>query len=583
MLCLSVCTVAVLADTLTLKDGTVLEGKVIPQADSYWIKLASGETKTIPKSLVANLTKGDAKPVTAPPTATPTTPVPPAPAAPSSPAGSAGGATSTAFAAIKSKADKVDEPVVAVQMWDKFLDSNASAADLAAAKTEKANWEKLQKDNAERVNGKWVGGEERKKLLKEVDELCKEGYKAVEGTNTVDGLAKFEKALKLYPNSFEANFELGFYYLRKGVVGTGRGNLSELDKGIKALETAQHIMPKSPATLSNLAIGYSFRRRYIESVTFAYQAAKIKETKEIVQNLVNAIASAPPGLQTSNAKLKPMIEDAILIAQKHGMSLAGTSSWPYIRPTAGDEGGDVEGGDGPGEKAPPGAAWSGSGFFISSDGYIITNHHVAAGEPKAPLNKDISFNVRFDDGTSKNAEVVAIDDDADISLMKVKVNKPVEYLHIADSNPNQAAKALVLGYPATGETNISMQISEGSVKSIHPDGDYNIWFDLNTTHGNSGGPIVDRNCHVIGILTAGWQEYNMTIVGGIGPLQIKHFLEKIGDKAPKVEYSPSSEADFNGEKLTATARKSTLFILAIRGVSNDDEASSGTKKKAAVN
>jgi hypothetical protein len=63
---------------------------------------------------------------------------------------------------------------------------------------------------------------------------------------------------------------------------------------------------------------------------------------------------------------------------------------------------------------------------------------------------------------------------------------------VADDNPKQAAKALVLGYPVTGEEEPTLQISEGQVKSLHPGAEHEVWFDLNTTHGNSGGPIVDR-------------------------------------------------------------------------------------------
>src|SRR5438874_1274579 len=74
--------------------------------------------------------------------------------------------TGTSFAATKAKADKVESPIIAVQLWEKFIDAKPapSPADLEAAKAELANWQKLQKDKAERINGKWVGGEEKRKL-----------------------------------------------------------------------------------------------------------------------------------------------------------------------------------------------------------------------------------------------------------------------------------------------------------------------------------------------------------------------------------------------------------------------------------
>ena len=49
-----------LADTLTLKDGTKVQGKVISQGDRYWVKLPDGGTRYVDKSDVTNLEKGDA-------------------------------------------------------------------------------------------------------------------------------------------------------------------------------------------------------------------------------------------------------------------------------------------------------------------------------------------------------------------------------------------------------------------------------------------------------------------------------------------------------------------------------------------
>jgi len=174
--------------------------------------------------------------------------------------------------------------------------------------------------------------------------------------------------------------------------------------------------------------------------------------------------------------------------------------------------------------------------------------------------------VRLDDGTEKNAELIAVDDKADIALMKIKTgDKSVPFLKIADDNPKQAAKALVLGYPVTGEEEPTLQISEGQVKSLHPGTEHEVWFDLNTTHGNSGGPIVDRNTRVIGILSGGRQVFNLTYVMGVGAKQIHAFLSALGGKAPKTTFAAPADADFDGEKLTEEARRATVLIIAIRG------------------
>jgi len=546
-------------DVVVLNDGTEIEAvTVIAKPDSYWLKLANGETRTIVRSQVKEVRKGAA--ATAKPAGT--APAKSATATPTATSGSSNG-----FKYIKSRADKVDAPISAVAMWEKWLEANPKSPDIEIAKVELEKWQKLQKDDAEKINGKWVGGDEKKQLLEKVERLIKDGNAMLEGTQAVEGVKKLEEALKMYPNGFEANFGLGYHYLVKGYIGSnGQGNLAYMDKSIALLENAAKIQPKSAACWSNLAIGYNFRKKYELAVQVAYKAAKIRDDKDVVQNLVNSIASAPRGMQTSNQKIKPIMEDAVVLASKHGLALGQRGTWQYIRPHAEDEAQIVSaGGDSDIDEGKAGPAWSGSGFFISPDGYFLTNHHVATGDAKTKIKKNITFRVRMDDGTEKNADLIAVDDAADVALMKIKVDQPVPFLKLADDNPKQASKLLVLGYPSTGSSRHTLQVSEGAVKSINEGDEHEVWMDLNTTHGNSGGPIVDRNGRVVAILTAGRQQFNMTIVLGVGPKQIKKFFETIADKAPKnALWEPAGTAEFDGEKLADLAKKSTLLVMAIR-------------------
>lgn len=531
---------------LTLKDGTVLEGEAKRLASGTISIKTSGGLKLVPAGQVEKI-EGDLAGGVAPGAPGGTPPVVTGKAGPN-------------FNATKAKADRVDQPVLAVQIWDKFIEDNASSPDLTAAKAERAKWDALDKSKAMKIKGKWVGGDELKDFKKKYAALVKEGTAALEGTQTVLGIQKLEEALKMYPESFEANFFLGRFYLIKGVTSNGgRGDNASLDKGVKALETAAKAMPDSAATWSNLAIAYNFRKRYEEAVLVAYKAAKMEDTPDIVQNLVNALDQAPPAMRTKNAKIVPIVDDATILASKHGVR---PGDWRYISPSASNPDRIVEAGAQPAER--PGPVWSGSGFFISPDGYFITNHHVATGDPEKPIRPDIAFRIKMDDGKEMNATLVAVDDKADIALMKVKNDSPLPYFKIAAENPNMAAKALVLGYPATGDENSTLQISEGQVKSIHEGEFHEVWFDLNTTHGNSGGPIVDKNGRIISILTGGRTIYNVTYVLGTGPLQIKRFLESLGDKAPKPEYAGSRPQEFDGEALTAECKKATIFVLAIK-------------------
>jgi S1-C subfamily serine protease len=552
---LMICAIAI-ADTVVLKDGTTVEGTVIKFGNQYRVKLADGQTKIITESSVKEIIKGGSpKPGptggAAPTPPKSTDPVPgPSAAAAAAPKGASAG-----FLATKAKADRVEAPIVAVSLWEKFIESKPSAADFQAANVELAKWQALQKDNAEKVNGKWIGGTERKDLLKKVSSIIEDAIKLEDG-NTIKAISKYEEAVKLYPNSFEAHFRLGYFYLVKG-------GPQKYDQAIKSLEQAVRVQPKSPEALTNLAIAYTFRKRYEQAVLTAYKAVQIEDSKDLVENLLACFNSAPIGLQTNNAKMRPIMEEAKVLASKYGIGQA-QGSFHYLPPGYSDSKRVAEGKP-PVEKdqgGPPGIVGNGSGFLISEDGYVLTNRHVVdSGEGHF-------YRVRFDDGTEKNAEVVAIDEKADVALLKTSSDSPLPHLKIAADNPNPAAKALVLGFPATsmvGENTLVMQVSSGDVASINPGDSHEVWFHLDTTHGNSGGPIVDKNGRVIGILTAGNTVHNVTYVLGVGPLQIKRFFESIGDKAPKVEYAEPRPGEFDGEKLAQDARKATLLILIVRG------------------
>ena len=280
--------------------------------------------------------------------------------------------------------------------------------------------------------------------------------------------------------------------------------------------------------------------------------------------LASALYYAPPQMREVNEKVRKINEDAQVLFSRYKIS--GPTGWRYVRPT--EKVGDKSADD---VKQTTGIQWSGSGFFVTPDGYFLTNRHVATGEPDGAIDPNLTFRVRMDDGTEQTAKLIAVGDNADVALMKVDAPSPVSFLKLADTNPNQGADAMVLGYPATGFDEMIMQISVGKVKSVNTTDKWHVWYDLNTTHGNSGGPVIDKYGRVISILTAGRQAYNTTYVLGVGADQMKVFVDAIEPRTQgmKVEFeslpATPSDAPINSEKLAAQCRTSTLLVLAIRG------------------
>jgi Trypsin-like peptidase domain len=134
----------------------------------------------------------------------------------------------------------------------------------------------------------------------------------------------------------------------------------------------------------------------------------------------------------------------------------------------------------------------GSGFIASSDGKIVTNHHVIEGAHSAvvKLNNGAFFPV---DG------VVADDGDLDIAILKVS-GKNLPPLQLADSNNLAAGDHVVaIGSPLGLENSVS----DGIVSGLRKDASGRSWVQTTapTSHGNSGGPLLTMNEKVIGVIT----------------------------------------------------------------------------------
>ena len=164
------------------------------------------------------------------------------------------------------------------------------------------------------------------------------------------------------------------------------------------------------------------------------------------------------------------------------------------------------------------SASSGSGFVITQDGYIVTNHHVISGAS--------SVTVTMYDGTEYPATVVGSDSDYDVAVLKIDATglQPVTLGSSEDVNVGDTV--LAIGNPL-GELTFSM--SQGIVsccdRAINVDGTpFNmIQVDASINPGNSGGPLMNLYGEVVGIVSAKYSSYSDTTVEGLG------FAIPIGD------------------------------------------------------
>jgi serine protease Do len=137
----------------------------------------------------------------------------------------------------------------------------------------------------------------------------------------------------------------------------------------------------------------------------------------------------------------------------------------------------------------------GSGFFISADGYVVTNNHV--------IDKSTEVEVITDDGNSYPAKLVGTDPRTDVALLKVDGRKDFPWVKFGATPPRVGDWVLAVGNPfGLGGT-----VTAGIVSARGRDIGANVYddfiqIDAAVNRGNSGGPTFNLAGEVIGVNTA---------------------------------------------------------------------------------
>lgn len=511
----------VTADKVTLKDGTVLEGTALKEPNGYWFKGVDGQRRHLTDDEVAGVEKG--------------------------PIGSTPGSGVHRYVgsigSVKQRADDVDTPVAGVAIWQEYIDSKPSGADLKFAQDELAKWKKLQADGAEKIKGRWVGGEERKDIIQKHRKLELEGVQLLRNNETLGAMKKLQEAQTIYPNSFPSAFWLGWLAMLQ-------------DKDAQALNyfnQALRLHPNSPETLANMGLIQWHKRQFQDAIMTLYKAAQNGDTKEIAQDLVNAIEVLPPMLRRTE-KLRPVLEASRLLAVKYGIS--GPNQQMLMVPLRDDEEKPGHGGSEPGEHTP-GMWYSGTGFIISPEGMILTNRHVVDGAK--------TLLVQLTGNVEKAGHIVNIDNDQDLALIKIDSDKELPVVHLSPSNsPNEGAEVTVMGFPLIDRFGPGVKITRGIVTSSeHLDVGTDVMVDAKVNPGNSGGPILDKYGNVMAIVsmkslsTAKEDSFGLGISAG----QIRKFLAKNKLQIPQGIAGP---APLSTEDIVAKVKPATVCILSTR-------------------
>ena len=135
----------------------------------------------------------------------------------------------------------------------------------------------------------------------------------------------------------------------------------------------------------------------------------------------------------------------------------------------------------------------GSGFFVSPDGYVVTNHHVIADGERLV--------VILHDGEEHEAELVGIDPKTDLALLKLDVDEPTPYVSFAEEDDLRVGDWVVaVGNPFGLGGTVTGGIVSGRGRDIGagPYDDF-IQIDAPINRGNSGGPTFNLDGEVVGV------------------------------------------------------------------------------------
>ena len=137
----------------------------------------------------------------------------------------------------------------------------------------------------------------------------------------------------------------------------------------------------------------------------------------------------------------------------------------------------------------------GSGFFISADGYIVTNNHV--------VDHATEVTVTTNEGKTLDAKVIGTDPKTDLALLKVKGDSDFPFVGFASQAPRVGDWVIAVGNPfgLGGTVTAGIVSARGRDIGSGPYDDF-LQIDAPVNHGNSGGPTFNAEGEVVGVNTA---------------------------------------------------------------------------------
>ena len=194
------------------------------------------------------------------------------------------------------------------------------------------------------------------------------------------------------------------------------------------------------------------------------------------------------------------------------------------------------------------SASSGSGFFVSKDGHIITNFHV--------IENCDSIKINFK-GKEVVSEIFAIDKMNDLAIIQANI-KPLKIFSVSNKDVTLLQDVIVAGFPLGKNVSSAIKMHKGSITALagYEDNYSNFQTDATINQGNSGGPIIVKKGNVVGVAVATWVEEG---VQGIH-FGIKSSVLKTFANAKELNFSSPNNREVSSEKLGKLISEATTYL-----------------------
>ena len=194
-------------------------------------------------------------------------------------------------------------------------------------------------------------------------------------------------------------------------------------------------------------------------------------------------------------------------------------------------------------------AASGTGFFVSMQGDIITNHHVIEGCDAIKVSYG---------GKEIKANTLAVDKMNDLAIIKSNIN-PKSVYSVANQDAGLLEDVIIAGYPLGKKVSAAIKTSKGSVTALAGYGDNYSEFqtDAALNQGNSGGPIMNQKGNVVGVAVAnfGKKEGVESFNFGIKSSTLKTFASSNG-----LRFLPPNRREMSNQELGKLITNGTVYL-----------------------